>query len=308
MVDQSRLKIIQIINKLKHYNYTKPTINAIACTACYIVTATAFATEYQAEHQYKQDPKYGNSQSVAFSNAVYGTTPALSQEDAITMKSRQRVNNNHKFFVRLGANIGTSAVLEVKNQSTASTLRAAKIASASQKSKSKHSAELGWGYKFDRISLELEVMFTENIKYDKDPLFSNDQGSIKSVVKAQSILVNAYYDFARFSKLNFFVGAGIGNGLNRTNSLFANHPLSNNEYFAKRKIAGAYNLVLGSKLNLTPQFYLGGYLRYTNFSGIKAGTIFPKRRMQWRDELLNLNLTGEHSLIAVGITLTHLFL
>jgi len=257
----------------------------------------------------KLDPQYGNGQSTKFINAMYGTGPNVTTEELQKIQNSIPPDNTHRFFIRFGINNGTSTLSKVKNTTVQPIIETAIVTSTTQTAKSKYGGEMAFGYRADNFSMELGLMATENMKYNKAPLFSNQLGALNSTVKAQSVLLNIYYDFIHFMAFRTFFGVGVGAGINRTNSNFFNRPpMSTGENFARRRVAGAYNLVLGCKLNIVPQLFVVTSMRYTNFAGFGNIKTIATSNVEWRDVNQNLHLEGQHTLFGFSINLVHIFL
>ncbi len=255
------------------------------------------------------DPKYGNGQSTQFIKAMYGMGPNLTEQELQQIAISIPGDNINKFFIRFGANNGTSSLSKIKNTSVNDGMTAATVVSTNKTIDSKYGGEISAGYRWDKLSLELELMATENIKYNSKKLFSNLDGSLNSTVKAQGILLNSYYDFINLKALRIFFGMGVGAGINKTNSNFFNNvTFATGENFARRRIAGAYNIVLGCKLNIVPQLFLCASMRYTNFAGFGNIKMLATSNVEWRDESQNLHLEGQHTLVGFSINLIHVFL
>lgn len=257
----------------------------------------------------KQDPKYGNGQSASFIKTMYGSGSNVTENDLQTIKNTTTPDNINSAFIRLGANNGTSSLTKIKNTSVETGMNTAIIAKTNQTANSKYGGEIGLGYRWDRLSLELELMATENMKYNVKQLFSNKPGGLNSVIKAQGIFINSYYDFIGVRAFRVFFGIGFGAGINRTNSNFFNSPpFSTGENYARRRVAGAYNLVLGCKLNIAPPLFISAAMRYTNFAGFGNIKMIATSNVEWRDERQNLHLEGQHTLVGFSISLIHIFL
>ena len=258
--------------------------------------------------EFQQDPKYGNGQSSSFINAMYGSSSQVDSK-GIENITRTMPSNVNRFFIRFGGNNSTSSLTKIKNTSVQQGIAAAIIATTNTTANSKYGGEIATGYKWDKFSLELEFMITENMKYNAKKLFSNLNGSLNSTVKAQSIFLNGYYDFVNLKAFKIFAGLGLGAGINRTNSNFFNNAnFADGENFARRRVAGAYNLVLGCKLNIVPQLFLVGSMRYTNFSGFGNIKFIATSNVEWRDRSQNLHLEGQHTLVGFSLNLIHIFL
>ncbi len=284
--------------------------NKILVIKVFILTTIFYCQISHSNPNPKQlDPKYGSAQNPKFIEAMYGLSPPVTDDELQKIENSIPARTTNRFFIRFGANSGTSSISKVKNTSVQPITKTAIIASSNQATSSKNGGELAFGYRWDNLSLELEAMATENTKYNKTPLFSNQAGGLTSVVKAQGIFINTYYDFVSLMAFRAFFGLGIGAGINRTNSNFFNAPpISTGENFARRRVAGAYNVVLGCKINLVPQLFLNGAIRYTNFAGFGNIKIIATSNVEWRDPAQNLHLEGQHTLFAFSISLTHLFL
>jgi hypothetical protein len=279
----------------------------IITTLLLIAVLISISNQIQAA-QFQQDPQYGNGQSTSFINAMYGTNSNVTTKELESITNSIPSNIN-RFFIRFGANNGTSSITKIKNTSVQDGITTATIATTNATANSKYGGEIATGYRWDKFSLELEFMITENMKYNTKKLFSNLAGSLNSTVKAQSIFLNSYYDFVSFKAFRIFAGLGFGAGINRTNSNFFNNAtFATGETFARRKVAGAYNLVLGCKLNIVPQLFLIGSMRYTNFAGFGNIKLIATSNLEWRDESQNLHLEGQHTLVGFSINLIHIFL
>jgi opacity protein-like surface antigen len=254
------------------------------------------------------DPKYGNAQNEQFINAMYGLTPNINTNELPKISNRFSADIFNKFFIRLGGNSGSSYLTKIKNTSTQPEIKNAKIANNSKKANPKYSGEISIGYKLDRLSFEVEFIITENMKYSPQRLFNNFGGSLSSTVKANGIFLNGCYDFVKFQVLRIYLGLGFGAGINRTNSNFYNNPIfARNENFARRRVAGGYNLLLGCKINIVPQLFIVGSVRYTNFAGFGNIKYIATSNVEWRDEFKNLHLEGQHTFIGYGINIIHVF-
>lgn len=263
--------------------------------------------------QLKLDPKYGNGQSEKFIEAIYGLSPNITEEELTKIENSIPPKLTNKYFVRFGFNNGTSSIEKVKNISTLDATQKAIIVSSSQRTTSKKGGELAFGYRWDKFSVELEALATENVRYDKKPLFKDQNGTLigklQSVVKAQAVFINTYYDFINLMRFRAFIGFGVGAGINRTNANFSDMPpYSTGINFAKRSVSGAYNFVIGGKINLVSQLFINASFRYTSFSGFTNIKAISTSKVVWRDEANNLHLEGQHGLVGFSISLTHLFL
>lgn len=274
----------------------------------------------------KLDPKYGNGQSSQFIDAMYGSSTDISDAELQEIERSIPPKITDRYFLRLGVTRSSSNISSVTNISEQPLMMAAKVASISQKTSSKYGMELAFGYRLDKLSMEMEALAIENVKFNKKPLFSNQPGTLNSTVKAQAILANVYYDFINLKFIHAFVGAGVGASINRTNANFSDAPpISKGVNFPKRTIAGTLNLVLGFKLNIVPQLFINGSCRYTSFTGVSQfKNKFKKKKTQtatgnqeikksssgldWRDEGLNLKLTGQRSIMGFSVSLTHVFI
>ncbi|MGD0465255.1 MAG: outer membrane beta-barrel protein [Gammaproteobacteria bacterium] len=256
----------------------------------------------------KLDPKYGNGQSTKFIDAMYGRSPDITDAELQAIEKSIPPRITSRFFIRFGANNCTSSVSKVVNTSVQTATLTAKVVNGNQITSSKYGVELAFGYRWDKLSLELEALATEDTRFDKNPLFSNQPGTLTSIVKAQGVFVNAYYDFISLMAFRAFVGLGAGAGINRTNSNFSGNPVSTGISFTRRRVAGAYNLVLGCKINLASQLFINGAFRYTNFAGFGNIKTIATSNVEWRDELQNLHLEGQHSIYGISIGLTHIFI
>lgn len=249
----------------------------------------------------KQDPKYGNGQTAAFIKTMYGSGTNVTPDEIAILNNTIPQENTNKFFLRLGINKGNSSLMNIKNTSQNIGMETAVIATTNPTANSKYGGEIGLGYRLDKLSWECEFITTENMKYNVTQLFGNQAGSLNSIVKAQGIFINSYYDVIGRKRFRIFLGLGLGAGINKTNSNFFNNPpLSTGESFVRRGVAGAYNLVVGCKINIVPQLFLSASMRYTNFAGF--GNVI------WRDKKNNLYLQGQHKLVGFSISIMHIFL
>ena len=255
----------------------------------------------------KLDPKYGNGQNTKFIDAMYGLSPDITEHELQEIERSIPLRITNRFFVRFGANNCTSSVTKVTNTSVQPATLTAKVVNGNQSTTSKYGGELAFGYRWDSLSLELEALATENTRFDKKPLFSNQPGTLNSIVKAQGVFINAYYDFISLMAFRAFVGLGAGAGINRTNSNFSDNPVSTGINFTRRRVAGAYNLILGCKFNLVPQLFINGAFRYTNFAGFGNIKTIATSNVEWKDEFQYLHLEGQHSIFGISISLTHIF-
>lgn len=255
------------------------------------------------------DPRYGNGQSKSFMSAIYGNSADVTEDELQEIERSIPPRITQRFFIRAGANKGSSIISKMTNTAVETATKHAKIANGNFKSSAKLGAELALGYRWDRISTELEVLITENIKFTKNPLFSNQPGKLDSIVKAQASFLNVYYDFLDLMPFRAFLGIGVGAGINRTNSNFSNaSPISTGINFTRRRIAAAYNLVIGGKINLASRLFINGAFRYTNFAGFGNIKTISTSNVEWRDEAQNLHLEGQHCLYGFSISITHVFL
>ncbi len=255
------------------------------------------------------DPKYGNGQNTKFVNAIYGLNPDITESELQEIENSIPPRLTDRWFLRFGANSCTSSITKVVNTSVQPSTLAAKVINGNQKSSPKYGGELAVGYRWDKFLIELEAIATENTKFNKKPLFSNQPGTLTSTVKAQGVFINTYYDFMSLMAFRAFVGIGVGAGINRANSNFSDAPpISTGINFTRRRVAGAYNLVLGCKINLVSQLFITGAFRYTNFAGFGNIKTIATSNVEWQDELKNLHLEGQHSIFGISISLTHLFI
>lgn len=255
------------------------------------------------------DPKYGNGQSRSFMNAMYELSPDITEKELQEIEKSVPPRITKRFFIRLGANHGRSMVSQVKNTSVQLTTKDAKVATSNYTSSSKLGVELAFGYRWDRLSVELEAIAIENFKFNIDPLFNNQKGKLDSIVKAQGGFLNVYYDVLDFMPFRAFVGVGLGAGINRTNSNFSNAPpVSTGINFTRRRVAGAYNLVAGAKINIASRVFINASVRYTNFAGFGNIRSIAASNVEWQDENHNLHLEGQHCLFGFSFSITHMFL
>lgn len=255
------------------------------------------------------DPKYGNGQSRSFMNAMYELSPDITDTELQEIEKSIPPRITKRFFIRLGANCGKSILSQVKNTSVLLATKDAKVAKSSYTAPSKLGAELAFGYRWDRFSVELEAITTSNFKFNINPLFNNQLGKLDSIVKAQGGFINVYYDILDFMPFRAFVGLGLGAGINGTNSNFSNAPpISTGINFSKRKVTGAYNIVAGAKINIASRVFINAALRYTSFAGFGNVRAIATGNVEWLDEKQNLRLEGQHSLFGFSLSITHLFL
>lgn len=255
------------------------------------------------------DPKYGNGQSRSFMNAMYELSPDITETELQEIAKSIPPRITKRFFIRLGANWGRSMLSQVKNTSVQLKIKDANVATSNYTSPSKLGSELAFGYRLDRLSVELEAIAIEYFKFNINPLFNNQPGKLDSIVKAQGGFLNVYYDILDFMPVRAFLGVGLGAGINRTNSNFANAPpISTGINFTRRNIAGAYNLVAGVKVNIASRVFINGVVRYTNFAGFGNIKSISSNNVEWQDENRNLYLQGQHSLFGFSLSITHIFL
>jgi len=255
------------------------------------------------------DPKYGKGQTRSFMNAMYERSPDISETELQEIAKSIPPRITERFFIRLGANWGRSILSQVKNTSVHLKIKDAKVATSNYTSPSKLGAELAFGYRLDRLSVELEAIAVEYFKFNVNPLFNNQPGKLDSIVKAQGGFLNVYYDILDFMPVRAFLGVGLGTGINSTNSNFSNAPpISTGVNFTSRNIAGAYNLVAGAKINIASRVFINGAVRYTNFAGFGNIKAVSSKNVEWLDENRNWYLQGQHAFFGFSLSITHIFL
>ncbi|MGI9214195.1 MAG: hypothetical protein ACR2HS_00570 [Gammaproteobacteria bacterium] len=252
------------------------------------------------------DKKYGNSQSEGFINAMYGLTPNISQEELQAINKITPINTNNKYFLRLGANTGSSSLIKITNISSKPIIQNAIIANDTETNNSKRSLEIAFGYTFNKLSLETELLVTQNMRYYRSQLFNNQNGSLDSIVKSKALLINGYYELLKLKSLRIFFGLGVGAGIISTNSRFFNSPVTAEQNYNKNNITGAFNLTLGGNLRVASQLFIKTSIRYTNFAGFGNIKNFSLGNIIWQDPDLNLYLKGQHKFFGFSLSMVHI--
>lgn len=257
-------------------------------------------------YNYQFDKRYGHAQNEGFVNAIYGLNQNITPEEIEQIGRLKLIVIENKFFLRLGANTGSSYLINIKNISSKQIIKDAVVANDKQTNSPKRSLEAAFGYRANKLYTEIELLITQNIKYDRLQLFNNQNGSLNSIIKSNALFINGYYDFIKLKKLSFFVGVGIGAGVINTDSKFFNSVLAVDEKnFKKSNITGAFNVTLGCHFRMASQLLIKTAIRYVNFAGINNMKIFSFGNMIWKNGDLNLYLKGQHRFVGFGLSIIH---
>lgn len=196
--------------------------------------------------EYNSRNYYGNSQAEDFKRAI-NEHGDLSTEEYAKLTANLPKSEFNRWYAKLGLYRNDLKLSSIKNNSTGAISGSALTSKKEKKSKS--SILIGLGYNWKSYRGDLEYNLSQNINYNKNPLFTGSAEQLVSKVKVNNLIANLYYDFKEVWLIRPFVGGSFGIGINEVSSTLTG-VVGNGSENSKKTINPVFGINFGGKARI----------------------------------------------------------
>lgn len=206
-----------------------------------------------------------------------------------TIAEPVRKNCDRGPYGRLQVNWGEQSVFDITNASTGA-LQAGRVAK-NDTSDTDFGFQIALGYRWPHWRVDIEYLFRRKLGYNVSPAL-NGVGAIalSSSAKSQAWLLNSYYDFDQVYIFWPYITAGLGMGINETDTVIAGSSV------VEERNDFAWNIGVGTRMPLMRNLYADISARY-----IRLG------KQKFKDTGNGLTLKGRHRFVGIGFGVNYLF-
>lgn len=244
-----------------------------------IASAAQAGFDVMDEDDLESNPsKYGNAQTVPFRKAIQGDENVALSED----KPLADQNAIDAVAPKIGetwyisTHLGRPHTTLKKTSNTGSTISSL-APSASGESDNLFNFSLGWGYRWIKWALDAELVITEGIDFNLNPVFQDVPYGLNNSISNYALFFNIHYFFPRYfnwqpEALAPHVNFGIGPNYKRIKSQL----MSGTQALAAEtdnKFDFAWNLGFGLAYRITNNFLVDLTYRYMDYGDAKFGPL-----------------------------------
>lgn len=253
-------------------------VNALIAASILVLSSTAYAGfDVMMDDELESNPnKYGNAHTVQFRKAMQGDDSVslnedrpLADQNAIDVAA-PKIGHTSFIAARLGRPHTT--LKKVSNSgSSLSTL------APTQSGEADHlfNFSLAWGYRWIRWAVDAELMFTEGMDFNLNPVFQDQPQGLNNSISNSALFFNLHYFFPRyFNWMPEALAPHLNFGLGPNYKRIKSELMQNNQALAAKTDNSfdlAWNLSFGLAYRITNNFLVDLSWRYLDYGDAKFG-------------------------------------